>query len=104
MPHLSECLTISHTAASTLQIFLDMAAVRPECFTEHVQKMKQAAELQPGTLVLVARILGIIGKLNIVSCNYCVFMIIFSCFHQMSQTLHHQHYIYKSIYVQGSRP
>ncbi|GBM03372.1 Protein melted [Araneus ventricosus] len=64
LPHLSECLTISSTAASALQIFLDMAAVRPQSFTEHVQKMKMAAELQPGTLVLVARILGIIGKLN----------------------------------------
>ncbi|GIY55758.1 protein melted, partial [Caerostris extrusa] len=41
-----------------------MAAVRPQSFTEHVIKMKMAAELQPGTLVLVARILGIIGKLN----------------------------------------
>ncbi|KAG8196242.1 hypothetical protein JTE90_023799 [Oedothorax gibbosus] len=64
LPHLSECLTISSTASSTLQIFLDMAAVRPQCFTEHVQKMKMAADLQPGTLVLVARILGIIGKLS----------------------------------------
>lgn len=64
-----------------------MAAVRPECFTEHVQKMKQAAEFQPGTLVLVARILGIIGKLNIVSCIYCVVMKIvynFSCLHQIN--------------------
>ncbi|XP_015906317.1 protein melted [Parasteatoda tepidariorum] len=64
LPHLSECLTIPSAAASALQIFLDMAAVRPQSFTEHVQKMKMAAELQPGTLILVARILGIIGKLN----------------------------------------
>lgn len=63
---MSECLTISSTASSTLQIFLDMAAVRPQSFTEHVQKMKMAADLQPGTLVLVARILGIIGKLSMV--------------------------------------
>lgn len=65
LPHLSECLTVSNTAATTLQIFLDMAAVRPQSFTEHVQKMKMAAELQPGTLPIVARILGLIGKLSL---------------------------------------
>ncbi|XP_035231741.1 uncharacterized protein LOC118203568 [Stegodyphus dumicola] len=74
LPHLSECLTIPSTAASALQIFLDMAAVRPQSFTEHVQKMKMAAELQSGTLVLVARILGIIGKLSMVVHAHFVFL------------------------------
>ncbi|XP_054714583.1 protein melted-like [Uloborus diversus] len=64
LPHLSECLTLCNTSAVTLQIFLDMAAVRPQSFTEHVQKIKSAAEEQPGTMVLAARILGIIGKLS----------------------------------------
>lgn len=64
LPQLSECLTISSTATSVLQIFLDMAAVRPQSFTEHIQKIKMAAEQQPGTITLVARMLGIIGKLN----------------------------------------
>lgn len=65
LPQLSECLTISSCVMCVLQIFLDMAAIRPLPFTEHQQKMKAVGEQQPGSLPLVARMLGIIGKLSL---------------------------------------
>ncbi|XP_023228833.1 protein melted-like [Centruroides sculpturatus] len=90
LPQLSECLTISSTATSVLQIFLDMAAVRPQSFTEHIQKIKMAAEQQPGTITLVARMLGIIGKLNKKYSNYVNIVLIMTGFfrsqHLINQT------------------
>ncbi|RWS16908.1 melted-like protein [Dinothrombium tinctorium] len=72
LPQFSECLTQSQTAYPTLQIFLDMAQVNPRAFTEYVDKVIVACELQSGVLSIAAQFLGIIGKLNIDRACDCI--------------------------------
>ncbi|XP_022252570.1 ventricular zone-expressed PH domain-containing protein homolog 1-like isoform X4 [Limulus polyphemus] len=72
LPQFSGCLTIPNCTICVLQIFLDMAVICPLPFTEHLQKMKVVGEQYPGSLPLVARILGIVGKLSLERGKECL--------------------------------
>uniref|UniRef100_T1ISD9 PH domain-containing protein n=1 Tax=Strigamia maritima TaxID=126957 RepID=T1ISD9_STRMM len=72
LPQLCECLSISATSISTLQIFIDMSAVKGQPFIEHIPKMKYIVEQQPNTLNLVAKIIGAVGKLNQEKASDCL--------------------------------
>ena len=41
-----------------------MATNNPEPFLNHLPRLKQNAEQQPGTLTLVAKVMGEVGKIN----------------------------------------
>jgi len=59
---LSVLLSSTATAATTLQIFVDMASTNPEPFVSQLTILKQTAGQQPAMLGLVAAIFGAVGK------------------------------------------
>jgi len=59
---LSVLLSSTATAATTLQIFVDMATTNPEPFVSQLTILKQTAGQQPAMLGLVAAIFGAVGK------------------------------------------
>lgn len=50
-----------------MQVFLAMAATRPQVLVDHLQRIKEAAQSHPNTLGLAAQVISSVGKLSKVS-------------------------------------
>ncbi|KAK2186456.1 hypothetical protein NP493_199g02041 [Ridgeia piscesae] len=69
---LSVLLSSTATAATTLQIFVDMATTNPEPFVSQLTILKQTAGQQPAMLGLVAAIFGAVGKTSQTQAKSCL--------------------------------
>jgi protein melted len=67
LPQLCEYLGPASTASATMQVFLAMAATRPQVLVDHLQRIKEAAQSHPNTLGLAAQVISSVGKLSKVS-------------------------------------
>lgn len=64
LPQLCEYLGPAATASATMQVFLAMAASRPQVLVDHLQRIKEAAQSHPNTLGLAAQVISSVGKLS----------------------------------------
>jgi hypothetical protein len=58
-----------------MQVFLAMAATRPQVLVDHLQRIKEAAQSHPNTLGLAAQVISSVGKLSKVSksdSSFCI--------------------------------
>ncbi|XP_065349191.1 protein melted [Cloeon dipterum] len=64
LSQLCEYLGPASTASATMQVFLAMAATRPQLLVDHLQRIKDAAQSHPNTLGLAAQVISSVGKLS----------------------------------------
>lgn len=72
VPQLSSCLGGGSTTGCVLKIFQELAAAKPQLFSEYLAKMKAVALAQPGHLTLVAHIMAAVGRLSLERGRECL--------------------------------
>jgi hypothetical protein len=85
LPQLCEYLGPAATASATMQVFLAMAASRPQVLVDHLQRIKEAAQSHPNTLGLAAQVISSVGKLSKVRLKDCKEKIGYAHYVQFSQ-------------------